>query len=151
MSGRVIIISGYFNPLHSGHLDYIEAAKEKGDYLIVIVNNDSQVEMKGSVQFMCEEERLRIVSSIKGVNKAVLSIDKDPTVCQTIRQEYYKLQDDPFVQSISFGNGGDRKDGGVAESILEEEINIIMLYNLGGEKTQSSSNLIKKVGKDGII
>ena len=151
MSGRVIIISGYFNPLHSGHLDYIEAAKEKGDYLIVIVNNDNQVEMKGSVQFMCEEERLRIASSIKGVDKAVLSIDKDSTVCQTIRQEYYKLQDDPFVQSISFGNGGDRKDGGVAESILEEEINIRMLYNLGGEKTQSSSNLIKKVGKDGII
>ena len=52
MSGRVIIISGYFNPLHSGHLDYIESAKEKGDYLIVIVNNDKQVEMKGSVQFI---------------------------------------------------------------------------------------------------
>ena len=151
MSGRVIIISGYFNPLHSGHLDYIEAAKEKGDYLIVIVNNDNQVEMKGSVQFMCEEERLRIVSSIKGVDKAVLSIDKDLTVCQTIRQEYYKLQDDPFVQSISFGNGGDRKEGGIAEYLLEEEINIRMLHNLGGGKTQSSSDLIQKVGKDGTI
>ena len=87
MSGRVIIISGYFNPLHSGHLDYIEAAKEKGDYLIVIINNDKQVEMKGNVQFMSEEERLRIVSSIKGVDKAVLSIDEDSTVCQTIRQD----------------------------------------------------------------
>ena len=141
MSGRVIIVSGYFNPLHSGHLDYIDAAKEKGDYLIVIVNNDNQVEMKGSVQFMCEEERLRIVSSIKGVNKAVLSI----------RQEYYKLQDDPFVQSVSFGNGGDRKEGGIAEYLLEEEINIRMLHNLGGGKTQSSSDLIQKVGKDGII
>ena len=64
MSGRVIIISGYFNPLHSGHLDYIDSAKEKGDYLIVIINNDKQVGMKGSVQFMSEEERLRIVSSI---------------------------------------------------------------------------------------
>jgi len=151
MSGRVIIVSGYFNPLHSGHLDYIESAKEKGDYLIVIVNNDKQVEMKGSVQFMCQEERLRILSSIKGVNKAVLSIDEDSTVCQTIRQEHNKLQYDPFVQSISFGNGGDRKEGGIIEEILEEELGIIMLYNLGGEKTQSSSNLIKKVGKNGTV
>ena len=151
MSGRVIIISGYFNPLHSGHLDYIEAAKEKGDYLIVIVNNDKQVEMKGSVQFMSEEERLRVVSSIKGVDKAVLSIDEDLTVCQTIRQEYKKRQYDPFIQSISFGNGGDRKEGGIAEEILEEELGIRMLYNLGGDKTQSSSNLIEKVGKNGTV
>tara|TARA_R110002050_G_scaffold155872_1_gene283854 strand:+ start:3802 stop:4257 length:456 start_codon:yes stop_codon:yes gene_type:complete len=151
MSGRVIIISGYFNPIHSGHLDYIESAREKCDHLIVIVNNDKQVEMKGRVQFMCQEERLRIVSSIKGVDKAVLSIDEDSTVCQTIRQEHNKLQYDPFVQSISFGNGGDRKEGGIAEEILEEELDIIMLYNLGGEKTQSSSNLIEKVGRHGTI
>ena len=151
MSGRVIIISGYFNPIHSGHLDYIESAREKCDHLIVIVNNDKQVEMKGRVQFMCQEERLRIVSSIKGVDKAILSIDEDSTVCQTIRQEHNKLQYDPFVQSISFGNGGDRKEGGIAEEILEEELDIIMLYNLGGEKTQSSSNLIEKVGRHGTI
>ena len=139
MSGRVIIVSGYFNPLHSGHLDYIESAKEKGDY------------MKGSVQFMSEEERLRIVSSIKGVDKAVLSIDEDSAVCQTIRQEHNRLQYDPFVQSISFGNGGDRKEGGILEESLEEELGIRMLYNLGGEKTQSSSNLIEKVGKNGTV
>tara|TARA_R100001377_G_scaffold70666_1_gene46145 strand:+ start:123 stop:578 length:456 start_codon:yes stop_codon:yes gene_type:complete len=151
MSGRVIIISGYFNPIHSGHLDYIEAAKSKGDHLIVIVNNDNQVEMKGSKKFMCQEERLRVVSSIKGVDKAVLSIDKNTTVCETIRHEYHKLQYDPFVQSVSFGNGGDRKEGGIVEDILERELGIRMLYNLGGEKTQSSSNLIEKAGKNGIV
>jgi cytidyltransferase-like protein len=58
---RVVIISGYFNPLHVGHLDYIESAKKLGDSLIVIVNNEAQVELKGSVPFMTEEDRLRIV------------------------------------------------------------------------------------------
>ena len=144
MSGRVVVVSGYFNPIHSGHIDYLESAKEIGDYLIVIVNNDKQVELKGSVPFMNQEERVKIVSSLRCVNKAVVSIDDDPTVCQSIRKEYYSLQDDPFFIGMAFANGGDRKEGGVPEDVLEEELGINMVYNVGGKKTQSSSTLIQK-------
>tara|TARA_R100001163_G_C5019638_1_gene162807 strand:+ start:147 stop:599 length:453 start_codon:yes stop_codon:yes gene_type:complete len=144
MSGRVVVVSGYFNPIHSGHIDYLESAKERGDYLIVIVNNDKQVELKGSVPFMNQEERVKIVSSLRCVNKAVVSIDDDPTVCQSIRKEYYSLQDDPFFIGMAFANGGDRKEGGVPEDVLEEELGINMIYNVGGKKTQSSSTLIEK-------
>ena len=144
MSGRVVVVSGYFNPIHSGHIDYLESAKESGDYLIVIVNNDHQVSLKGSDPFMNENERLRIVKSLRCVDKAVISIDEDSTVCQSIRKEFYSLQDDPFFLGMAFANGGDRKSGGVPEDLLEEELNIRMLYNVGGEKTQSSSTLLQK-------
>ena len=143
MSGRVVIVSGYFNPIHSGHIDYLESAKEIGDYLIVIVNNDKQVELKGSVPFMDEEERVKIVSSLRCVDRAVVSIDDDPTVCQSIKKEYHRLQDDPFFIGMAFANGGDRKKGGVPEDVLEEELGINMVYNVGGKKTQSSSTLIQ--------
>ena len=144
MSGRVIVVSGYFNPIHSGHLDYLEEARKRGDYLIVIVNNDEQVKMRGSDPFMDELERLRIVRALRCVDKAVVAIDEDGTVCQSIRKEYYQLQDDPFFVGMAFANGGDRKEGGVPEDLLEQELGIRMIYNVGGEKTQSSSHLIHK-------
>ena len=106
---RVTVVSLYANPIHCGHLDYIEAAVKMGNYVIAIVNNDHQVKLKGSQPFMSQEERLRIVGSIKGVDKAVLSIDKDVTVCQSVRAEYYKLQDDVFFERMTFANGETEK------------------------------------------
>ena len=144
MSGRVVVASGYFNPIHSGHLDYLEEARKLGDYLIVIVNSDKQVEMKGSDPFMDELERLKIVRALRCVNKAVVSIDEDETVCRSIRKEYAQLQDDPFFIGMAFANGGDRKEGGVPEDLLEQELGIRMIYNVGGGKTQSSSQLLYK-------
>jgi|TARA_B100001778_G_scaffold334848_1_gene348300 cytidyltransferase-like protein len=144
MSGRVVVVSGYFNPIHSGHLDYLEEAKKLGDYLVVIVNSDNQVQMKGSDPFMSESERLRIARALRCVDKAVVAIDEDGTVCQSLRKEYYQLQDDPFFIGMAFANGGDRKEGGVPEDLLEEELGIKMVYNVGGNKTQSSSNLLYK-------
>ena len=141
---RVIVISGFFNPLHIGHIDYISSARNLGDFLIVIVNSDDQVKIKGSVPFMNEDDRLNIITNIKGVDRAVLAIDKDSSVCQTIREEFKRLQNDPFFEDMIFANGGDRKEGGVPEDILENELGIRMVYNVGGEKVQSSSELIKK-------
>ena len=142
---RVVVISGFFNPLHCGHLDYIQSARLLGNRLTVIVNSDLQVELKGSKPFMNEDERLKIVQNIKGVDTAVLSIDKDGSVCESVRAEYYKFQNDVFFDSMIFANGGDRKEGGVPEDILEEELGIRMAYNVGGEKTQSSSGLLKNL------
>lgn len=142
---RVVVISGFFNPIHCGHIDYIRAAASLGDKLVVIVNNDKQVRLKGTVPFMSEEDRLKIVSNIKGVDSAVISVDKDGTVCQSVREEYYKHYNDYFFTSMVFANGGDRKEGGIPESVLEEEIGVSMIYNVGGEKTESSSDLISRV------
>ena len=81
---NIVIVSGYFNPIHSGHIDYLQSAKKHGDLLFVIVNNDNQVKVKGSVPFMDEEERVSIVQNIKGVNSAIVSIDTDGSVCKTL-------------------------------------------------------------------
>jgi len=141
---RVVVISGFFNPLHIGHIDYISSARNLGDFLVVIVNSDSQVKMKGSVPFMNQDDRLRIIRNIKGVDRSVISIDEDGSVCQTIREEFKRLQNDPFFEKMIFANGGDRKEGGVPEDILEDELGIIMAYKIGGEKVESSSELIRK-------
>ena len=141
---RVVVISGFFNPLHIGHIDYISAARNLGDYLIVIVNSDKQVEIKGSVPFMNQDDRLRIITNIKGVDRTVIAIDEDGSVCRTIREEFKRLQNDPFFEEMVFANGGDRKEGGVPEDVLEEELGVRMIYNAGGDKVQSSSDLIKK-------
>jgi len=141
---RVVVISGFFNPIHCGHIDYIRAAASIGDKLIVIVNNDKQVRLKGTVPFMGEEDRLKIVSNIKGVNSAVIAIDEDGTVCESVRVEYYKHHTDYFFTSMVFANGGDRKEGGIPEDILKDELGIGMIYNVGGEKTESSSSLISR-------
>ena len=140
---RVVAISGFFNPLHMGHIDYISSARNLGDFLIVIVNSDKQVEIKGSVPFMKQDERLSIINNIKGVDRAVIAIDEDGSVCDTLREEFKRLQNDPFFDEMIFANGGDRKEGYVPESVLEDEIGITMVYNIGGGKIQSSSELIK--------
>ena len=113
--------------------------------MIVIVNSDDQVKIKGSVPFMSQDDRLRIIRNINGVDRSVIAIDKDESVCQTIREEFNRLQNDPFFEDMIFANGGDRKEGKVPEDILENELGIRMVYNIGGEKVQSSSELIKKI------
>ena len=139
---RVVVISGYFNPLHVGHLDYIENAKKLGDYLIVIVNSDKQVEIKGSKSFMREEQRKRIVSSIGNVNEAIISIDTDASVVKTLISIWNRYSTDPFFDHMIFANGGDRKKGFVPETDACERLGIIPKYGVGGEKVESSSNLL---------
>jgi cytidyltransferase-like protein len=81
-----MILSGYFNPIHKGHIEYFNNAKELSDELFVIVNSDHQRQLKGSKEFQKEAERVFIVSNIKSVVHCVLSIDEDRTVCKTIEK-----------------------------------------------------------------
>ena len=141
---RVVLISGYFNPLHTGHLDYIKAASELGDKLVVIVNNDKQVELKGSKPFMNEFDRMRIVSAVKGVDKAVLSIDEGGSVIETLKAIYNEYAVDYFFDSMTFCNGGDRTKGNSPEEQYCEWRGIKTVYNVGGGKPQSSSSLLKE-------
>ena len=147
---KIGIISGYFNPIHTGHLDYIEAAKQKCGVLYVIVNSDAQVNVKGSVAFMNEGDRVRIVKALQAVNYAFVSVDEDASVVKSIEQIYKCNQDDPFIDSFVFMNGGDRVAGNTPEEEYCREIGIETLYNIGGGKTQSSSTLIKRSNIRGV-
>ena len=145
---RVGIVSGYFNPVHTGHLDYLEGARRECDILYVIVNNDHQVALKGSKQFMDDNARLRIVNALSCVDKAMVSVDEDGTVVRPIAQIHKRYADDPFMIGLYFMNGGDRKEGNTPESEFCQQNDIHLLYNVGGGKTESSSTLLQKV-KDG--
>lgn len=125
-----VAISGYFDPIHIGHLEYIKMARELGDYLIVIVNNDKQAALKKGRSFMCEDDRLMIVSQIKGVDEAVMSIDDDKTVCKTL----------DLLKPDIFANGGDRSNEEIPEYKICKENGIQVIDGLGN-KIRSSSDL----------
>ena len=141
---KIGIISGYFNPLHTGHLDYIESAKQECGLLYVIVNSDKQVAIKGSEVFMDEGSRLRIVKALQSVNRGLVAKDDDGTVVKTIEWIYNWNKDDPFIDSFVFMNGGDRVAGNTPEEEYCREVGIETLYNVGGGKTESSSRLLEK-------
>ena len=140
MKKKAIVVSGYFNPIHKGHLEYFKNAKEIADELFVIVNSDLQRKLKGSKEFQDESERMIIVNHIKGVDKAILSVDKDRTVCKTIRKIASEFGED---YDISFANGGDQNNQTIPEKQVCEELGVILIDGLG-DKIQSSSWLLGK-------
>ena len=137
---KAIIVSGYFNPLHKGHLELFDKAKAHGDYLIVIVNNDNQRSLKGSMEFMLESERMLIVESLAITDKIILSIDKDLTVCETLENVF---NDFGKQFELYFANGGDQNNNTSPEVPVCKKYGIRLIDGLG-EKIQSSSWLLKK-------
>ncbi len=130
----IVAVSGYFNPLHIGHLTMIRKAKKLGDKLVAIVNNDRQVKLKGSVPFMSEKDRLQIIAALRDVDQVFLSIDNDKTVCRSLRQ----------IKPNIFANGGDRKSvGDVPEYPICQKLGIQMIDGLG-KKTRASSKMIAR-------
>ena len=139
MKKKAIIVSGYFNPIHKGHLEYFHNAKSKADKLFVIVNSDFQRKLKGSKEFQDEEERMIIVNNFRVVDKTILSIDKDRTVCKTIRKI---AQDYSNEYELYFANGGDQNNETIPEKPVCNELNITLIDGMG-DKIQSSSWLLK--------
>ena len=128
----VVVASGYFDPIHVGHIEYLELAKTMGDKLVVIVNNDWQAALKKGKSFMKEGDRLKIVSSLKCVDEVFLSIDKDKTVCKSLEA----------INPDIFAKGGDRFSNEIPESKICEKLNIDIIDGLG-KKIRSSSLIIK--------
>lgn len=137
---KVIITSGYFNPLHIGHTNLIREAKKLGDFLVVIVNNDEQVKIKGSVPFMPEQERIEIVKALRYADDVILAIDKDGYVAKSLEMIAKKYPGDLY-----FAKGGDRNADNIPESEKEvcQKFNIKIINGVGGDKVQSSSWLLK--------
>lgn len=132
MADIIVCTSGYFDPLHVGHLEYLNKSKALGNKLIVIVNNDHQAKLKKGKSFMNEKERLEIIRNLRCVDFAVLSIDKDRGMCKTLES----------IRPDVFTNGGDITNKICREKDACKKLGILMVDKLG-EKIQSSSNLIK--------
>ena len=140
MKPKAVIVSGYFNPLHRGHIELFHKAKSNGDSLFVIVNNDYQRKLKNSKKFMLEDERVLIINELKITDKVFLSIDKDRTVNKTLEfifENYSKSFE------LIFANGGDQNIKTISESEIFNKLGIELIDNLG-EKVQSSSWLLKR-------
>jgi len=139
---KVVVVSGFFNPIHPGHISLIKEAKELGDFLIAIVNSDNQVRQKGSVLFLDERARLLIVSELKDVDVAMLAIDKDGSVAYSLEW----LRKSFPEHSMVFANGGDRSDDNHSSGEVKycKENDIELVYEVGSDKVYSSSSLISK-------
>jgi len=139
MKNKAIIVSGYFNPLHKGHIELFKSAKKFGDILFVIVNNDKQRELKQSKEFMLEDERVLIVNELAITDKVFLSIDTDRTVCKTIKKIHNVYSKD---YELFFANGGDQNNDSIPERSTCKSLGIDLVDGLG-DKIQSSSWLLK--------
>ena len=139
-----IIVSGYFSPLHAGHLDMMEDAASRGDTLIVIVNNNNQQAMKKGKVILDEADRLRIVKALRIVDRAFIAVDDDRTVCKSLEMIAREFRDHRLI----FANGGDRSNGEVVpEAATCEACDIEMVFDMGGtEKVDSSSRINVELG-----
>lgn len=138
---KTVIVSGYFNPLHGGHLNLFEAAREYGDRLVVIVNNDTQQMLKKGKIILDENNRMRLIEALEVVNEAFLSVDQDPTVVESLQVVADSFKEDELI----FCNGGDRN---TTNEIPETEVcrrnNIKMIFEVGDKEKFDSSTRINQ-------
>jgi cytidyltransferase-like protein len=137
---KLVIVSGYFNPLHKGHLELFHRAKGYGHKLFVIVNSDYQRELKGSKDFQDEMERLMIIRNLRVVDYSMISIDKDKTQCATLK---YLSDIYGGEYRLAFANGGDQTNDTIPETYVCIDNEIELIDGLGN-KIQSSSWLLNK-------
>lgn len=131
---RIVVASGYFDPLHVGHVEYLQMAKKLGDKLIVIVNNDKQAKLKKGKSFISQDDRIKIVGALRVVDEVFLSIDKDLTVCQSIEA----------ISPQIFAKGGDRFSDEIPEAAICHSLGISIIDGLGN-KIAASSDIVKMV------
>lgn len=141
-----VIVSGFFNPLHGGHLDLIEAAKATGDYLIVIVNNDAQQLMKKGKIILEQDNRLRLINALRDVDEAFIAIDDDGSVVMSLEKIALQYPNDELI----FANGGDRdSEKAIPEGDVCRRYSIAMEFGVGGtEKADSSTRINRATGDE---
>ena len=127
---KIVATSGYFDPLHVGHLECLELARELGDKLIVIINNDLQAKLKKGKSFMSQEDRMKIIAALACVDEVFLSIDKDKTQCESLK----------YLRPNIFAKGGDRMTDEIPEAKVCSDLGIKIVDGLG-KKIRSSSSM----------
>jgi cytidyltransferase-like protein len=142
MTDTIVIASGYFDPIHKGHIEYLERSKKLGSRLVVIVNNDKQTMAKKEFVFMKCNERLRIIGKLAFVDEVIKSIDDDHSVCKTIRAITKTYKGCKFI----FAKGGDRVLSNIPEVDVCKKNKVSIVEGLG-KKIQSSSKLLGCAGK----
>jgi cytidyltransferase-like protein len=136
---RIVLITGGFDPLHSGHIAYIKAARELGDSLIVGVNSDEWLRRKKGQEFMPWEERATIISALHNVDRVINFDDSDNSAKDAIR----KVRAIYPTAQIIFANGGDRTKENIPEmDLLEEMLHLDFVFAVGGEDKKNSSSWI---------
>lgn len=141
MSMKIAFISGYFNPLHGGHLDLIEGAAALGDRLVVIVNNDKQQLLKKGKIILDENNRVRLMKALRDVDEVMLSVDEDPPVINTVEKLAQKYPNDELI----FAQGGDRDSDKVnPETEVCKKYGIKVVYGIGGTTKADSSTRINQ-------
>lgn len=143
---KIVIESGFFNPLHGGHLDMIEAGAALGDKLIVIVNNDEQQLLKKGKIILTAENRARLIGALRAVDEVAISTDKDPTVIETLESIALRYPNDELI----FANGGDRdSEKAIPEGEVCRRHNIELMFGVGGTvKADSSTRINHETGED---
>ncbi len=132
----VVAVSGYFTILHKGHIQLFEEARKLGDYLVVILNNNQQQQAKKGRLIHEVEDIKYILEALRVVDEVVISVDKDSTVCETLA----------LIKPHIFANGGDRTSKNVPEDVICQKLGIKMCFGIGGDKHNSSSELIERAG-----
>jgi D-beta-D-heptose 7-phosphate kinase/D-beta-D-heptose 1-phosphate adenosyltransferase len=136
---KIVAISLYGQIIHRGHIDHILEAKKLGDYLIAIVNSDKQALLKSTPAVVNEKDREYIIKNIKGVDETIIAIDEDGTVAKTLE----------LIRPNIFCNGGDRNPNTASSKEVEvcTRLGIELVYNVGGGKHDSSSNILKRASE----
>jgi len=138
---KTVIVSGFFNPLHGGHLDMIEGAKNLGDRLIVIVNNDIQQVLKKDQIILSENNRARVITALREVDEVIVALDENPTVIKSLEAIANKYPNDELI----FANGGDRdSEKAIPEGVICRKHNIQMIFGVGGNNKADSSTRINQ-------
>lgn len=138
---KVIIVSGGFDPLHAGHIKYLKAAKELGSEVIVILNTDEFLKRKKGFIFLPFNDRYDVLNSIKYVDVLIQCIDEDQSVCKTLK---FISEVNAGEDELIFAKGGDRNADNIPEIETCKQLGIEIVYGVGGEKIQSSSELYEK-------
>jgi len=133
-----VLVSGGFDPLHIGHIRMFEEARRAGDYLIVLVNNDNWLIKKKGSFFMPQEDRVEIIRALACVDKVILTKHLPNTDDMSVCAELNEIRPDIFA------NGGDRFADNIPEKKLCEELGITTIFNVGGGKVRSSSELVNE-------
>jgi cytidyltransferase-like protein len=134
---KIVLITGGFDPLHSGHIKYFEEAKKLGDQLIVGLNSDNWLTRKKGRPFMKWDDRLAVVRNIRGVDWTVEFDDTDGTAKDAIRKVRLNYPNDTII----FANGGDRTSENIPEMDIKDD-NLIFKFGVGGENKMNSSSWI---------